>query len=314
MDAKSRPPSRRRFLATASQGVAGAVSLALGKHIAAGGAQFDGTGKESFAADLLNLVNGDRAEAGVSRLSLDDLACTVADRHAHDMATGDFLSHWGRDGLKPYQRYSFAGGMDAVAENESAAHQVPSTGPKYTSLTLSEMHRTMHDEKPPADGHRQTMLAPQFTHVGFGAAAAGRELRLVELYVARYVHIEPFNRDAERKSTVVVTGKVLDRKFSVHYVEVCYEAAPQPPELTWLRTSRPYGLPDDSIILKPMLRDGTLYADGTVGSVGLDREGGFRIPVRLSRNEAGIYTVVIWLARQGSKERFPATNACIRAR
>ena len=62
---------------------------------------------------LLQQVNAERSAAGLSQLQLDDLASNVANVHALDMAQGDFLSHWGSDGRKPYQRYSFAGGIDA---------------------------------------------------------------------------------------------------------------------------------------------------------------------------------------------------------
>src|SRR6266576_3434044 len=55
---------------------------------------------------LLQQVNGDRAAANLSPLKLDELASNVANEHARDMATGIFLSHWGSDGRKPYQRYS----------------------------------------------------------------------------------------------------------------------------------------------------------------------------------------------------------------
>ena len=63
---------------------------------------------------LLKLVNSERAAAKLSQLKLDDLACKVANEHALDMSRGDFLSHWGSDGRGPYQRYSFAGGVDGL--------------------------------------------------------------------------------------------------------------------------------------------------------------------------------------------------------
>src|SRR5258708_11720031 len=70
---------------------------------------------------LLDLVNTERSQAGLSALELDDLACKVANDHARDMANGRFLSHWGSDGRKPYHRYSFAGGIHAIQEKVSAA-------------------------------------------------------------------------------------------------------------------------------------------------------------------------------------------------
>src|SRR6266853_1875536 len=73
---------------------------------------------------LLKQVNAERASSGLSQLQLDELACKVAGEHARDMVEGDFLSHWGSDGRKPYHRYSFAGGTEAVQENVSSAQNI----------------------------------------------------------------------------------------------------------------------------------------------------------------------------------------------
>src|SRR5437667_142849 len=84
------------------------------------------------------VVNGERAAAGLNALVLDDLACNVANAHALDLATGKFLSHWGSDGRKPYHRYSFAGGIDAVQENVSRADNIASVTPGGVSADLKD--------------------------------------------------------------------------------------------------------------------------------------------------------------------------------
>jgi len=119
---------------------------------------------------LLDLVNTERLQAGLSALQLDDLACKVANDHARDMANGRFLSHWGSDGRKFYHRYSFAGGTDAAQENASAADNIQSVTPTSVALDLRDMHVSMLEEVPPDDGHRKTILFPHHTHVGFGIA------------------------------------------------------------------------------------------------------------------------------------------------
>jgi uncharacterized protein YkwD len=67
------------------------------------------------------MINEERAVERVPPVAMDELASEVATRHAWDLIRGEFTSHWGRDGLKPYQRYSFAGGTEATAENVSSA-------------------------------------------------------------------------------------------------------------------------------------------------------------------------------------------------
>src|SRR5436190_19393083 len=134
---------------------------------------------------LLRMVNEERSQAGLGKLELDGLACNVASDHALDMAKGEFLSNWGSDGRRPYQRYSFAGGTDAVQENASSAGNILSLAPTGVLKDLHDMHLSMLNEKPPNDGHRQTILFPVHTHVGFGIALQGFHLRLDELNVAK---------------------------------------------------------------------------------------------------------------------------------
>ncbi len=262
---------------------------------------------------LLQLVNNERAAVGAPPLALDDLASRVALEHAVDMATGDFLSHWGRDGRKPYQRYSFAGGSDAMEENVSAAENIASITPKGVANDLADMHAIMHAEVPPNDGHRQAMLAPQHTHVGFGVGLNERSLRLAEIYVSRYVHIDPIPQQAKVKATVVLTGRLLNANHFLHEVDVFYEPLPKPPDANWLRTPRPYALPDNRVQLRPKAPGRTVYTDGTRGDYEWSRDGTFRVPAKLSEDLPGIYTVVFWLRRVPVEKAFQAAQICIRA-
>lgn len=305
--------TRRSFIASAASGLGFCVTTLSTGYGAARGAQVKSSDLEQFRAELLKLVNTERAIVGSPALSLDDLACQVADRHALDMATGKFLSHWGRDGRKAYQRYSFAGGFHATAENVSAADNLETLDPKYLVHTLAQMHMRMYAEVPPNDGHRQTILTPSYTHVGFGIAVADRSLRSVELYVAKYLHLDPYQKEAKRSDKVQLSGRLLSPKHRFRYAEVFYEPLPTPQEISWLRVPRPYALPDDYVTLKPRAPEGASYADGTRGSIGVDGNGKFRIPISFFKDAEGIYTVVIWISERASNKGFPVTNICIQA-
>lgn len=260
---------------------------------------------------LLDLVNAERSAAGLSRLALDDLACKVANDHARDMATNQFLSHWGSDGRKPYQRYSFAGGIDAIQENVSAADNILSLTPDGVIGDLVDMHTAMHAETPPNDGHRQAILASQHTHAGFGIALNGHSLRLSELYVSRYLEVSPFPRQAKRHSVIVIKGKLLNPKHFLHEVDVFFEPLPSPPTSDWLRTPRGYALPDEYVGLRPQAPHGAHYGDGSTGDYEWG-EGKFRVPAKLSRDAPGIYTIVFWLRRVPADKAFPGAEICIR--
>lgn len=267
----------------------------------------------AMANHLLNQVNIERAEAGVRPLKLDSLACTVAQKHATEMARNSFLSHWGLDGRKPYHRYSFAGGVEAIQENGSALNTTTPIASAEVPIHLMSMHRSMHDEVAPADGHRKTILNPVHTHVGFGYADYGFSVRLCELYLARYVAIDPYAVTASPRNRIPLSGRLLDPTYSLESIDVFYEPLPSPPDRAWLRIPRPYGLPDERESLLPKLQSNHFYEDGSKGSIEMQGGGRFQVPILLSRKEPGIYTAVAWIARSAKEPPFPATQVCVRA-
>ena len=260
---------------------------------------------------LLQQVNGDRAAANLSALKLDELACTVANEHARDMATGTFLSHWGSDGRKPYHRYSLAGGTAAIQENCSSADDIGSVAPGNVLNDLRDMHQSMLNEKPPHDGHRKTILDPYHTHVGFGIALNSRSLRLDELYLARYIQLDNVVAEAKPGATIRVSGRLLNASHFVNEIDVFYEPLPKPPDYFWLRVPRSVSLPDDVVRLRPRALEGMIYADGGHGDFDWDHQGRFRANVKLSRKEPGIYTIVCMVRRLPSDRGFPGAQACV---
>jgi uncharacterized protein YkwD len=250
-------------------------------------------------ANLLEMINEERAVAKLNPLLVDELATQVATKHAREMAVEDFASHWGRDGRKPYHRYSFAGGTQATQENVSAADNTWSMKVSDLKQDAAYLHVRLYQEKPPYDGHRRAILAPQHTHVGFGIAVDKLRLRIVELFVAKYLQVEPIRRKTKPGDRLTFTARMLKEGYYLNSVEVFYEPLPTPPEMSWLRQPRSYSWPDESRVLSAV-------------RVALD--GKFTTPIKLFRSEPGIYTIVSWLTRNsGSQKPFPATEVCIEA-
>ncbi|HEU4434219.1 MAG TPA: CAP domain-containing protein [Pyrinomonadaceae bacterium] len=264
-------------------------------------------------ANLLQMVNEERAVEKLRALEIDELATRVATAHATEMATHEFASHWGRDGLKPYHRYSFAGGTDATQENVSAADNTWSNKMSDLKQDTSYLHVRLYQEKPPNDGHRRAILAPQHTHVGFGIAVDKLRLRVVELFVSKHVDVKSVPREARPKSVVPFAGKLLKRDHTLNSIEVFYEPLPKPPELSWLNDARSYGLPHESKTLRPKVMPPYMYSDRTTGDVSVELDGSFSVPVTLFHDKPGIYTLVAWLKPNRSGKAFPATEVCIRA-
>lgn len=264
-------------------------------------------------ANLLEMINEERAVEKVRPLAVDDLATQVATKHAIEMAREEFASHWGRNGLKPYHRYSFAGGTHATQENVSAADSTWSMKVDQLKQDTAYLHVRLYQEKPPYDGHRRTILAPQHTHVGIGLAVEQLRLRLVELFVARHVEVAPLSREAKPGAEISFRGKILTRDHVLNNLEVFYEPLPKAPELTWLRQTRAYALPAESRVLRPKVLPPFVYADRKPGVVDVSPGGGFSSPVRLFSKEPGIYTIVTWIRNSRTEQAFAATEVCIRA-
>ena len=299
--------SRRKFL----QGACAGLGVTLLDRSFAADDDLASTIKD-LRKNLLDMVNEEREVEKVSPVEMDDLATEVATKHAVDMATNEFASHWGSDGLKPYHRYSFAGGTHATAENVSAADNTWSMKVSDLKQDTAYLHLRMYQEKPPYDGHRQTILARHHTHVGFGIVVHKLRLRLVELFVAKHVEVRPIKQLAKPGAQIPFSGKVIRQDYRLHHVEVCYEPLPTRPELSWLRQPRSYGLPNESKVLRPKIPPPFIYADRVSGAIDMAIDGSFRAPVKLYKETPGIYTVVAWITPGKSDDAFPATAVCIR--
>ena len=265
-------------------------------------------------ANLLEMVNEERAVEKLNALTVDDLATQVATTHAQEMAVDGYTSHWGRDGRKPYQRYSFAGGTHATQENVAAADSTWSMRDRDLKQDSSYLHVRLYQEQPPHDGHRRAILAPQHTHVGFGIAVDDLRLRVVEMFVAKYVKVEPIARKAKPGDRLTFAAKMPKEGYYLNHIEVFYEPLPERPELSWLQGSRSYSLPSESLILRPKVPPPYMYADRKPGVVEMSSAGRFTAEINLFKKEPGIYTIVSWLKRNdGTQKPFPATEVCIEA-
>lgn len=299
--------SRRGFLQSASASLAVAL---LDRSLL--NEDLENTFKE-IRANLLEMINEERAVAKVQPLAMDELATQVATKHAVEMAVDEYASHWGRDGRKPYHRYSFAGGTEATQENVSAADNTWSMKVGDLKQDAAYLHVRLYQEKPPTDGHRRAILAPQHTHVGFGLAVENLRLRMVELFVARYLEVEPIRRHAKPGDQITFNAKMPKQGYYLNHIEVFYEPLPKAPELSWLRQPRSYAFPNESRVLRPKVPPPFMYPDREPGVIDVSLNGKLSTRIRLFKNEPGIYTIVTWLRRENSAKAFPATEVCIEA-
>ena len=85
-----------------------------------------GNGGDDFAAQVVELANGHRVDAGCAPLAVDERLVAAAQGHSEDMATNDFFSHTGSDGSSPWDRMQAEGyHWSRAAENIAAGYATP---------------------------------------------------------------------------------------------------------------------------------------------------------------------------------------------
>jgi hypothetical protein len=194
-------------------------------------------------------------------------------------------------------RYSFAGGNDGLSQNVAAW----SANYLFTDTMLPDLlHQSltaMMAEKPPADGHRRAILDPHATHVGIGLAWDGGEFRVSQEFMRRYIEWKPMPRRQARTDERVTIAGSATHGTAVQAVSVHYEPEPQPMSAIVANRLESYALPKDRIDYVPRR-----YVNGT-----------FSFTVPFTRGP-GVYTVVVWVRPEGSRDVVGASNISIRAR
>lgn len=180
----------------------------------------------------LNLVNQDRASAGLSAVSLSTVPS--GQQHADSMDYFDYFSHWDVQGYKPYMRYTLSGGTGAVAENvgmnycttsPASASEVFPTSCSIQSIengiANSEWQMINNDAACCANGHRDNILDPLHTSISIGIAynTTTSALYFVEDFENSYIALNAPILGANDEVTIsgAVTGSQQISQLTVYY-------------------------------------------------------------------------------------------------
>jgi uncharacterized protein YkwD len=112
------------------------------------------TPAESYATELLALVNQARKQQGLSALTLDSSLSAVAQAHSDDMAKNNFFSHTNLKGQSPFDRLKNAG------VNYQTAGENIAMGQKNAQEVFSSWMNSQ--------GHRANILNASFNKMGVG--------------------------------------------------------------------------------------------------------------------------------------------------
>ena len=135
---------------------------------------------------MLSLINAERKKAGVGAVVLgDNIAAQI---HAESALDNCFSSHWGVDGLKPYMRYSLAGGYQSNGENGSGLNYCIKASDGYRANGPIEQEiREAMDSLMNSPGHRRQILYPTHKMVNVGLAWDRYNTKVFQHFEGDYV-------------------------------------------------------------------------------------------------------------------------------
>ncbi len=137
---------------------------------------------------MLELINEERARAGVDPVVLGDNI--AAQLHAESSLANCFSGHWG---VKPYMRYSLAGGYQSNGENALGFdYCVPASGRFATLGSMEQEIRDGMDLWMGSSGHRRSILDPWYKKVNIGLAWDRYNFSAIQHFEGDYVEYDQF--------------------------------------------------------------------------------------------------------------------------
>lgn len=243
-------------------------------------------------AAVFQRINSDRARFGVDPVLWDEAASRLSDafcaRQVQEKTRGHFLT----DGLPPYARMSFGGVLALNSENSVSW---VTTGRRFSDPTIDlalQGHAAMMAEKPPADGHRVTILDPEATHVGVGYAIANGRFQMSQEFLTRALDRVTIGQIG---GTLSVSGRPRSGHL-IRFVTIARESPPRPLTREEASSRTSYSYPSPYLAYVPE-GHGSLKVVGTTTEDRLRLLPGGEMGFSFRPDRPGLFTFQFYVAR-----------------
>jgi uncharacterized protein YkwD len=247
---------------------------------------------------MLDLINADRTEAGVSPVIWDDMAELVGQNHTEDMADNGFFSHWNMAGEGPDHRYGAIGGLDTTFENIHTFWYRFDDGSPVPIDDWEAVVREAEIGLMNSPGHRRNILDPAHTHVGVGIAYNPElgQFWLAQEFVNHYIRLQPLPQKMSLGSTYTLQGELLPMAHSP-LINLAYSPFLKPMSKAELANTDTYASSAEFFeAINPTLNnDGTFTADLTFYNEG----------------KPGLYHVRVWVSVNNQTENVIASDVIV---
>ena len=270
---------------------------------------------------VVDLINEDRRKAGLSLVTWDETAAKAARQHVQEEADNGYISHWGIDGEKPQHRYTLAGGLDAVDENESVTLWLEGgfhgVSKNQLQTIVAEHQSAMVNEQPPNDGHRKNILDPHHTGVGVAIAVGKYGMAMAQEFTNNYSVIIQPPLTATPGSTITLKGKI-NNGYTIQGIYGVWESLPQPMSREQLMQTHSYSDPSwDNLHFYAKPQGKGYYISTPSGkisaqNVSVDSQGNFSVSIPLVKSHALDYITVEIAPTNQPKDTFYAAQFVIK--
>ena len=262
---------------------------------------------------VVDLINEDRRANELKPVKWDQRAADAARMHVQEEADHSYISHWNMDGIKPQQRYSLAGGLDAVQENQSVTlwqnNSFKGISKEDLYNVVKEHQSSMLNEKPPENGHRKNILDPHHTGVGVAIAVGKYGVAMAQEFTNHYIEMNPVPLTTNPSSKVTLKGKI-SKGYELTGIYAIWEGLPKPLTKEELMNTHSYTDPSfEQLHFWARPNASGYYIQTKSGKVmasevNVDQEGNFRIEVPLIDKAALDYISVEIAPKDNKKDRF----------
>ncbi len=209
---------------------------------------------------MLELINQARLTHGLKTVKMG--TNSAPQFHAEDMRTNCFSSHWGSNGLKPFMRYTLAGGQQNASENINGTSYCPPDSHRYRTDPVEVEVRSAFLGLMGSPGHRANILRPYHRSVNIGIAFKHPNYWIVQLFEGDYISydVPPSIDDGILSFSATLRGGA-DATAENLGVQIYYD--PPPHELSRGQLHRTYAgcNPEKLAALRRPLEEGWYYSE-----------------------------------------------------